>query len=65
MDTEGKTLRKSRDQVFGGICAGIADYIGWPAKNFRILYVLISILSAAFPGTIVYIILWFTMPDPE
>ena len=28
----------------------------------RVLYVVASLLSAAFPGTIVYIILWILMP---
>jgi phage shock protein PspC (stress-responsive transcriptional regulator) len=31
----------------------------------RILYVLVSILSAAFPGTLVYIILWIAMPKSD
>ncbi len=29
----------------------------------RILFVLVSILSAAFPGILVYIILWIVMPE--
>ena len=28
----------------------------------RVLYVIVSILSAAFPGTIVYLVLWSLMP---
>jgi phage shock protein PspC (stress-responsive transcriptional regulator) len=28
----------------------------------RILYVLVSICSAAFPGILVYVILWLVMP---
>jgi phage shock protein PspC (stress-responsive transcriptional regulator) len=31
----------------------------------RVVYLLVSILSAAFPGTIVYIVLWFVMPGPD
>ena len=63
--SEQKTLRKSHDKVLGGVCGGLAEYFGWPANNMRWFYVLVSIISAAFPGTIVYIILYFTMPDPE
>ena len=29
----------------------------------RVLYVLVSILSVGFPGTIVYIILWIVIPE--
>jgi len=28
-----------------------------------VLYVLLSVLSAAFPGIIVYIVLWIVMPE--
>jgi phage shock protein PspC (stress-responsive transcriptional regulator) len=55
-------LKRSRNRIIGGVCAGIADWIGWDATLVRILYLIISILSAAFPGTIVYIILWIIMP---
>jgi phage shock protein PspC (stress-responsive transcriptional regulator) len=51
--------------MIAGVCGGIAEKLGWPAGRVRFLYVLLSVLSAAFPGTIVYIILWFVMPGPE
>ena len=36
--------------------------LGWSATGVRILYVLASILSAAFPGLLVYIVMWIVMP---
>lgn len=33
------------------------------AQTMRILYVLVSVFSAAFPGIIVYLILWLFMPE--
>jgi phage shock protein C len=63
--TGGKTLRRSRDRKLGGVCGGLAEYWGWPVTRVRVGYVILSILSAAFPGTLVYIILWFVMPGPE
>ncbi|MCZ6693601.1 MAG: PspC domain-containing protein [Bacteroidetes bacterium] len=56
-------LTRSRDRMLGGVCGGIADYLGWDPTLVRILYVAASILSAAFPGTLVYIILWIVMPS--
>ena len=41
---------------------GIADFLGWTPTSVRVLYVLISICSAAFPGIIAYLVLWFVMP---
>ena len=56
-------LVRSRDRILGGVCGGLAKWLGWDVTIVRIAYVLISILSAAFPGTIVYIILWVIMPE--
>ncbi len=55
-------LHRIPDGILGGVCGGFADYIGWGRGLVRLLYVVFSILSAAFPGTIVYIILWIVMP---
>ena len=54
--------RSTSNSVIAGVCGGLAEWLGWDATTVRILYVLISILSAAFPGIIVYIILWILMP---
>jgi phage shock protein C len=60
----GKPLRRSRrHRILGGVCGGIADRLGWNPTLVRVLYVLVSVCSAAFPGIIVYIILWVVMPS--
>lgn len=54
---------RSRDQrVLGGVCGGLAKALGWSPLRVRLLYVIGSVLSAAFPGTIVYLILWVVVP---
>ena len=59
-------LRSRRHAIIAGVCGGIADSLGWGPNKVRILYVLVSILSAGFPGILVYIILWILMPKaPE
>jgi phage shock protein C len=59
-------LQRSRDQrILAGVCGGIAEWLGWKATTVRILYVLVSVLSAAFPGILVYVILWILMPVRE
>ena len=58
------TLSRSRnDRVLAGVMGGIARRFGWNSTLVRVLFVLISILSAAFPGIIVYLILWLLMPE--
>ncbi len=64
--TDGRPLRRSvHDRMIAGVCAGIADYFGLDPTVVRIAYVLLSIFSAAFPGILVYIILWMIMPESE
>lgn len=58
-------LIRSNNKIIAGVCAGIADYLGWDRTIFRIAFLLLSIISAAFPGTIVYIILWILMPSQK
>ncbi len=55
-------LYRSNNRVIAGVCGGLADYLGWDTTLVRLLYLVISIASAAFPGTLVYIILWIVMP---
>lgn len=60
-----KKLTRSSNQMIAGVCAGIAEYFGWNVTLVRVIYVLLSIFSAGFPGTLVYIILWIVMPRAE
>ena len=59
--TEGLT-RSTDKAMIGGVCAGIAEHFGWSITGTRVAYVLLSILSVAFPGILVYIILWLLLP---
>ena len=57
-----RRLVRSRHGMIAGVCRGVAEYLGWSVQDVRIAYVLVSILSAAFPGILVYIVLWVVMP---
>ena len=48
--------------MIAGVCGGIADWLGWSPTLIRIIFVAASIISAAFPGMIVYVVLWAVMP---
>ena len=52
----------NRHKIIAGVCGGIAEWVGWDPTFVRLLYILVSVLSVAFPGIIVYIILWAIMP---
>ena len=61
---ENRRLMRSRDdRMIAGVCGGLAEWLGWDATLVRVAYVVISVLSVGFPGTIAYIVLWFLMPE--
>ena len=55
--------RSRRSKMIAGVCGGLAETLGWDPTMMRLLYVLVSILSAAFPGIIVYLVLWVIAPE--
>jgi phage shock protein C len=62
--TTGNPLRRSRrDRMLAGVCGGLADWLGWDSTLVRVLYVAVSVCSAAFPGILVYVVLWIVMPQ--
>jgi len=63
--SNGRRLTRSRNKMIAGVCAGIAEYFGWDVTLFRVVYVIFSIISVAFPGILVYIVLWVVMPRPD
>ena len=61
---QGKALRRSRrHRLLGGVVGGLADYLGVDPTLARIIYIVASIVSAAFPGILVYIICWVVIPS--
>ncbi len=63
MSTARRLYRSRSNQMIAGVCAGLANYFGWDPTVVRVAYVLVSIFSAAFPGAIVYVILWLVVPE--
>jgi len=61
-----RRLRRSKShRMIGGVVGGLADYFDRDPTLLRVLYVLISVLSAAFPGILVYVILWIVIPEDD
>ena len=59
-----RLFRDKEHAMIAGVCAGIAEYLGWPPFRVRLVYVVVSLASVAFPGMLVYCVLWFLMPGP-
>ena len=64
MPKTSNPLRRSRQhRIIAGVCGGLAEWLGWDPTVLRIVYVVVSIASAAFPGVLAYVILWILMPE--
>lgn len=58
------TFYRSRDErMLGGLLGGLAKSLGWSPTRTRVAYVVLSVLSAAFPGIAVYLVLWIVLPN--
>ena len=56
-------LRSREHRIIAGVCGGLAKWLGWDPTVLRIVYIIVSLVSAAFPGFIVYVVLWILMPE--
>lgn len=58
-----KKLYRSSNRILAGVCGGIAEYINIDPTVVRVLYIVLSFFSAAFPGLLLYLILLLFIPN--
>ena len=58
-----KKLYRSPNRIIAGVCGGIADYFDVAPTLIRVIYMILSLFSAAFPGFLLYIILMIMIPN--
>ncbi|MBR2784249.1 MAG: PspC domain-containing protein [Firmicutes bacterium] len=63
MEAKKNLYRSKAHRMLGGVCGGIADYFGIDATIIRLLYLVLSIFTAGFPGLLLYIICLFVIPE--
>jgi phage shock protein C len=51
--------------MIAGVIGGMAEYFNVDATVLRVVYVIVSMVSVAFPGILVYLILWFLIPKAD
>lgn len=56
-----KRLARSEDRWLGGVAGGVADYFGIDPTLVRVLFIASCLLPG--PQILLYVILWFVMPD--
>ena len=54
--------RSNNSKIIAGVMGGIAERFGWNTNLLRLIFILISVFSAGFPGILIYLILWLIIP---
>jgi phage shock protein PspC (stress-responsive transcriptional regulator) len=60
---ETKLYRSQRDQILGGVCAGLSKYLNIDVVLIRLFFVVFTLAGGI--GPLVYIILWIVVPSEE
>jgi phage shock protein PspC (stress-responsive transcriptional regulator) len=59
-----KRLARSRtDVMLGGVCAGLANFLGIDPVIVRIFFILLVVFDGA--GVLIYLLLWIVMPKED
>ncbi|HET8604420.1 MAG TPA: PspC domain-containing protein [Marmoricola sp.] len=60
--TRRRLVRSADDRMLGGVCAGVADYLGIDPTVVRLLTVVLGVIF--FPlAEIGYVVAWMVMPE--
>ncbi|MEX0745193.1 MAG: PspC domain-containing protein [Phycisphaeraceae bacterium] len=62
LDPTRPLTRSTTDMMLGGVCAGIARWLGWDVTLVRVLYILGTIFTGGIGGVVAYLVLWLVMP---
>ncbi len=61
-----RPLRRSRtNRMIAGVVGGLAERFRIDPTLLRVIYVVGSVMSAAFPGILVYLLLWVLIPEAD
>ncbi|MGQ7870781.1 PspC domain-containing protein [Sunxiuqinia sp. sy24] len=63
IDGPKKRLTRSNNKMIAGVIAGLAEYFSIDPSLLRVIYVVVSVLSAGFPGLLIYLICWIFIPQ--
>lgn len=58
-----KKLYRSSNRILAGVCGGIAEYFDVDPTLIRVVFAVLTLFSAAFPGLLLYIILMILSPN--
>ncbi len=56
-------LTRSKEKIIAGVCGGLANHFGLDPSLVRIGFALIALISAGIPMLLIYIVMWFVIPQ--
>jgi phage shock protein C len=57
-----KLYRNRYSQVIGGVCSGVAKYLGWDESVVRVITFMGALLTI-LPIILIYIVCWIVIPE--
>lgn len=57
-----RLYRSETDRMLGGVCGGLAEYIGIDPTIVRLLFVLLTIVTVGIPMPLVYFLMCIIVP---
>lgn len=58
-----RLYRSATDKMLAGVCAGIAKYFNIDVTIVRLIWALVSLVSASVPGLLIYIVCAIIIPE--
>ncbi len=58
-----RRLLRSSDRRVAGVCGGLAQFFGLDPTGTRVAWILLTLFTAAFPGVLLYIVMWVLVPN--
>ncbi len=62
MEAPRQLRRSATSRIIGGVCGGLAEYLGLDPTVVRIVWIALTVLSMGFGGIILYLLAWIIMP---
>ena len=61
--TKSRKLTRSKEKIIAGVCGGIANHFGLETSLVRVGFVLIGFITAFVPLSLIYLVMWFVIPE--
>lgn len=57
--------RPQHPRLIGGVCAGLAKWLGWDRAVVRLIFALFALATSLFPAVVLYGVLWLAIPEGD